>query len=186
MVSWGPTTLSLLGVSARVAQLVADRFCLPLPPEVAADTIGSAGAFWQWWAIQPLLPLVVAEEESYAVAALSIGLPAVAAGPEILELFAFDGELHPDMPAVLLRGRLVFVQSDHSDRSDPDKAKAIRAICLLAQLLQVRAGAIVPSDRPLTLKTLDQICKGSPSPELVMGAPGPAGGRASSERVGLP
>jgi hypothetical protein len=159
-------------VPAELAQLVAERFCLPLPPEVAADTTGSAGAFWQWWAVQPLLPLVVAEEESNAIAALSIGLPAVEAGPEILELFACDGELHPDMPAVLLDGRLVFVQSDHSD----------------SFLLRVRAGAVVPSDRPLTLDMLDQICQGSPGPEPdqpVMGVPVPAGGRASSERVGL-
>lgn len=173
MVSWGPTTLSLLRVPAELAQLVVERFCLPLPSEVAADTTGSAGAFWQWWAIEPLLPLVVAKGGSTAVAALSIGLPAVAAGPEIWELFTFGGELHPDMPAVFLDGRLVFVQSDHSDSFD---------------LLQVRDGAVVPSHRQLTLETLDQNCKGTPGPQLaqlVMAAPGPAGGRASSERVGL-
>jgi len=50
-----------LRVPAAVAQLVADRFAVALPPEVAADGDGSAGAFWRWWAQTPALPLLLTE-----------------------------------------------------------------------------------------------------------------------------
>jgi hypothetical protein len=66
-----------LRVPAVVAQLVADRHGLELPPEVAADATGDAGAFWRWWAAERRLPLLIAEGPKGAGALLSIGLPAV-------------------------------------------------------------------------------------------------------------
>jgi hypothetical protein len=126
-----------LRVPAVVAQRVADRFRLALPPEVAADGDGSAGAFWRWWAQTPALPLVVTEGAKKGAAILSAGVPAVAA-PGIWNPSA-RGELLPELAAVPLRGRPVWVLFDGSDRPDPAEPGATRR---LGRLLE-RAGAAV-------------------------------------------
>ncbi|MFM7550535.1 MAG: plasmid replication protein, CyRepA1 family, partial [Cyanobacteriota bacterium] len=126
-----------LRVPAAVAQRVADRFGLALPPEVAADGDGSAGAFWRWWAQTLALPLVVTEGAKKAAALLSAGLPA-AAGPGIWNPSA-RGALLPELAAVPLRGRPAWVLFDGSDRPDPDEPRAARR---LGRLLE-RAGAAV-------------------------------------------
>jgi hypothetical protein len=126
-----------LRVPAVVAQRVADRFRLALPPEVAADSDGSAGAFWRWWAQTPALPLVVAEGAKKGAAIISAGVPAVAA-PGIWNPSA-RGELLPELAAVPLKGRPVWVLFDGSDRPDPAEPRAARRLgCLLE-----RAGAAV-------------------------------------------
>lgn len=126
-----------LRVPAVVAQRVADRFRLALPPEVAADGDGSAGAFWRWWAQTPALPLVVAEGAKKGAAILSAGVPAMAA-PGIWNPSA-RGELLPELAAVPLRGRPAWVLFDGSDRPDPAEPRAARR---LGRLLE-RAGAAV-------------------------------------------
>jgi hypothetical protein len=138
-----------LKVPAAVAQLVAKRYRLELPAEVAADTTGDAGAFWRWWAQTPALPLVVTEGAKKAAALLSIGVPAVAL-PGIWNGCRRTGEKDPatgrrtgpmelltDLAAVPLAGRLAMVLFDHSTRKDPAEPKAAAA---LARLL-LRAGA---------------------------------------------
>jgi hypothetical protein len=132
-----PARLFWLRVPAAVAQLVADRFRLTLPPAVAADTTGSAGAFWRWWAAEPRLPLVIGEGARKAGALLSAGLPTVA-GPGIWNPSA-RRELHPDLAAVPLQGRPVWVLFDHSDRPDPDEHRAARRLGWLL----AAAGAVV-------------------------------------------
>jgi hypothetical protein len=110
-----------------VAQLVAKRYGLELPAEVAADRDGAAGAFWRWWAQTPALPLVVTEGAKKAAALLSIGVPAVAlpgiwnGAPK-----GADGrpELLADLAAVPWDGRLAMVLFDHSSRKDPNEPKA--------------------------------------------------------------
>lgn len=132
-----PSRLFWLRLPAVVAQRVADRFGLALPPEVAADGDGSAGAFWRWWAAEPRLPLVVCEGGKKAAGLLSAGVPAVAA-PGIWNPSA-RGELAPDLAAVPLQGRPVWVLFDGSDRPDPAEPRAARR---LGRLL-ARAGADV-------------------------------------------
>jgi hypothetical protein len=132
-----PARLFWLRVPAVVAQRVADRFGLALPPEVAADGDGTAGAFWRWWAQAPALPLLVAEGAKKAAALLSAGVPAVA-GPGIWNPSA-RGELLPELAAVPLRGRPVWVLFDGSNRPDPAEPRAARR---LGRLLK-RAGASV-------------------------------------------
>jgi hypothetical protein len=132
-----------LAVPAEVAQLVADRYRLAVPAEVAADANGSAGAFWRWWAAEVALPLVITEGAKKAGALLSAGVPAVAL-PGIWNGSPKDAgtgrpALHPDLAAVPLRGRRVWVLFDRSDRSDPAEPKAARR---LGRLLE-RAGAAV-------------------------------------------
>jgi hypothetical protein len=126
-----------LRVPAAVAQLVADRFAVALPPEVAADGDGSAGAFWRWWAQTPALPLLLTEGAKKAGALLSAGVPAVAA-PGIWNASA-RGELAPDLAAVPLQGRACWVLFDASDRPDPAEPRAAKR---LGRLLE-RAGAVV-------------------------------------------
>jgi hypothetical protein len=126
-----------LRVPVVVAQLTADRFQLALPAEVTADGDGSAGAFWRWWAQTPTLPLVVTEGAKKAGSLLSAGVPAVAA-PGIWNPSA-RGELLPELAAVPLSGRPVWVLFDGSDRPDPDEPWAARR---LGRLLE-RAGASV-------------------------------------------
>jgi len=145
-----PTRSIWLRVPAVVAQLVAARHGLTLPLEVAADSDGSAGAFWRWWASTPALPLVVGEGAKKAAALLSAGVPAVAlpgidsgakrSGPK-----GFDGrrsgplELLPDLAGVPLEGRPVWVLFDASTKAAP--REPIAADCL-GRLLK-RAGADV-------------------------------------------
>ncbi|MCP9861086.1 MULTISPECIES: DUF3854 domain-containing protein [unclassified Cyanobium] len=146
---WGPPTRSIwLRVPAVVAQLVADRHRLPLPAAVAADHDGRAGAFWRWWAVEPRLPLVVAEGPKKAGALLSLGLPTVAlpgidSGAKRNGPPGSDGrrtgplELIPDLAALPLAGRRVMVLFDHSSKAEPREPIAARH---LARLL-LRAGA---------------------------------------------
>lgn len=126
-----------LRVPAAVAQRVADRFAVALPPAVAADGDGSAGAFWRWWAQTPAVPLLLTEGAKKAGALLSAGVPAVAA-PGIWNASA-RGELAPDLAAVPLQGRACWVLFDGSDRPDPAEPRAARR---LGRLLE-RAGAEV-------------------------------------------
>jgi hypothetical protein len=132
-----PARLFWLRVPAVVALLVADRFGVALPPEVASDADGSAGAFWRWWAVTLALPLLVTEGAKKAAALLSAGVPAVA-GPGIWNPSA-RGELLPELAAVPLEGRAVWVLFDGSDRPDPAEPRAARR---LGRLLE-RAGASV-------------------------------------------
>lgn len=129
-----------LRVPAAVAQLVADRYGLQLPAEVAADRDGSAGAFWRWWAQTPALPLIVTEGAKKAAALLSIGVPALAL-PGIWNGCPKGADDRPellaDLAAVPWDGRLAMVLFDHSTRKDPAEPKAARR---LARLL-LRAGA---------------------------------------------
>lgn len=132
-----PARLFWLRVPAAIAGRVADRHGLALPPEVAADRNGSAGAFWRWWAQTPALPLLVTEGAKKAASLLSAGVPAVA-GPGIWNPSA-RGELAPDLAAVPLKGRACWVLFDGSDRPDPAEPRAARR---LGRLL-ARAGADV-------------------------------------------
>jgi hypothetical protein len=125
------TRLIWLKVPAVVAQSVADRFGLALPPDVAADSNGDAGAFWRWWAAERRLPLLVVEGAKKAAALLTAGLPAVAA-PGIYNPSA-GGVLHPDLAAVPLAGRPCWVLFDHSDKPDPAEPKAARRLGWLLQ-----------------------------------------------------
>lgn len=137
-----------LRTPADVARQIAGRFRLAVPPEVVADGDGSAGAFWRWWSVELALPVIFTEGVGKAAALLSAGLPAVALpgiwngtpkGP--------DGRraLLPELAAVPLAGRQVWVLFDHSDRPDPDEPRAARRLArLLAQAgAEVRWG-IVP------------------------------------------
>lgn len=140
-----------LRVPAVVAQLVADRYRLPLPPEVAADGDGSAGAFWRWWAQTPALPLLLTEGAKKAAALLSVGVPAAAlagiwngcprTGPKDPTTGRRTGPaaLLPDLAGVPLKGRPCWILFDHSDseRGRLDVAAASRR---LGRLLE-RAGA---------------------------------------------
>jgi hypothetical protein len=112
-----PARTFWLQVPAAVAQLVADRFRLALPAEVAADRTGSAGAFWRWWVMNNSLPLLITEGAKKAAALLSAGLPAVAL-PGIWNGTPKDAtgtpQLHPDLAAVPLKGRPCWVVFDHS------------------------------------------------------------------------
>lgn len=121
-----PSRLFWLRVPAVVAQRVADRFGLALPPEVAADGDGSAGAFWRWWSADRRLPLVVCEGAKKTAALLSAGVPAVAAAG--IWNASARGELAPDLAAVPLKGRACWVLFDGSDRPDPAEPRAARRL----------------------------------------------------------
>ncbi|MFN9548396.1 MAG: DUF3854 domain-containing protein [Cyanobacteriota bacterium] len=126
-----------LRVPGVVAQLTADRFGVALPAEVTADGDGGDGAFWRWWAQTPTLPLVVTEGAKKAGSLLSAGVPAVAA-PGIWNPSA-RGELLPELAAVPLSGRPVWVLFDGSDKPKPREPQAALR---LGGLLE-RAGADV-------------------------------------------
>jgi hypothetical protein len=134
-----------LKTPAAVAQLVADRHGLTLPPEVEADTTGEAGAFWRWWEKTPALPLVVTEGAKKAGALLSAGVPAVAL-PGIWNGSPKNPdtgrpELLADLAAVPLQDRPVWVLFDcpKAGKRNPDEPKAARR---LGGLL-AKAGATV-------------------------------------------
>lgn len=131
------TRLFWLAVPAVVAERVAERFELALPPEVAADADGSAGAFWRWWRQERRLPLLITEGAKKAAALLSIGVPAIA-GPGIWNASA-GGVLHPDLAALPLAGRACWVLFDCPDPEREDPAEP-RAAMRLGRLLQA-AGA---------------------------------------------
>jgi hypothetical protein len=137
-----PARLFWLRVPAVVAQRVADRFDLALPPEVAADVEGRGGAFWRWWTATPALPLLLTEGAKKAGALLSIGIPTIAA-PGIWNPSrkgeSGRAELLPELAAAPLRGRPCWVLFDHSDRRNADEPKAARR---LGRLLE-RQGATV-------------------------------------------
>jgi hypothetical protein len=144
-----------LRVPAVVAQLVANRYRLPLPPEVAADADGSAGAFWRWWAEEPRLPLLLAEGAKKAAALLSVGVPAVAlpgiwngcprTGPKDPTTGRRTGPavLLPDLAGVPLKGRPCWILFDHSDSEQGrrDVADASRRLGRL--LAQAGAGSVL-------------------------------------------
>jgi len=129
-----PARAFWLRVPAEVAQLVADRFGLELPPLVVADADGSAGAFWRWWATEPRLPLLVTEGAKKAAALLSAGVPALALSgiwngcprPTPTDRPA----LLPELAAVPLQGRRCWVLFDHPSQSKraPDELKAARRL----------------------------------------------------------
>lgn len=134
----GPAArLFWLRVPATIAARVADRCRLALPPEVAADADGSAGAFWRWWAQAQALPLLVTEGAKKAAALLSAGVPAVAA-PGIWNPSA-RGELLPELAAVPLKRRPVWVLFDGSSRPDPAEP---RAAARLGRLLAAAGAAV--------------------------------------------
>jgi len=133
-----------LRVPAVVAQLVAARHGLTLPPEVAADSDGFRGSFWRWWADTRALPVVLTEGAKKAAALLSAGVPAVALpgiwngtpkGP--------DGRpaLLADLAAVPWAKRPAWVLFDASD-NDRARRDVALASARLGQLLK-RAGADV-------------------------------------------
>lgn len=146
---WGAPTRSIwLRVPSAVSAVIADRFGLPVPSAVSADTDGRRGEFWRWWAAEPRLPLVVTEGSKKAAALLSAGVPAVAlpgvdsgakrTGPE-----GINGrrtgplELLPDLAGVPWAGRLALVLFDASAKAKPREPIAARR---LGRLL-LRAGA---------------------------------------------
>lgn len=144
------TRSTWLRVPAVVAQLVADRFRMSLPPDVAADADGSAGAFWRWWAKTPALPLLLSEGSKKAAALLSLGVPAAAlpgidSGAKRTGPKGANGrrsgplELLPDLAGVPLKGRQIWVLFDASTKANPREPIAARR---LGQLLK-RAGADV-------------------------------------------
>ncbi|MEY3463196.1 MAG: hypothetical protein RLZZ468_974 [Cyanobacteriota bacterium] len=140
-----PARLFWLRVPAVVAELVADRHSLELPPEVAADATGDRGAFWRWWAQTPALPLLLTEGAKKAAALLSAGLPALAA-PGIWNASPKNPatgrpELLPELAAVPLKGRPCRVVFDHSD-SPTGRRDVARAARRLGRLLAA-AGADV-------------------------------------------
>jgi hypothetical protein len=134
-----------LRVPASIAQLTADRFRLTLPLEVAADTTGSAGAFWRWWAAERRLPLVIGEGPKKTAALLSLGIPAIAlpgidSGAKRTGPDGFDGrrtgprQLLPELAAVPLDGRPVWVLFDHNPKPNAREPIAARTLGrLLAQ-----------------------------------------------------
>jgi hypothetical protein len=127
---------------AELAELVADRHRLPLPPEVVADGDGSAGAFWRWWAQTPALPLLLTEGAKKAAALLSIGIPAVGlAGIWNGCPKGADGKpaLLADLAGVPLAGRRVMVVFDNSSKRKPAEPLAAER---LGRLLE-KAGATV-------------------------------------------
>ncbi len=146
----GTRTRSIwLRVPAAIAPRAADRFGLALPPEVAADADGSAGAFWRWLAGTPALPLVVTEGAKKAAALLSIGVPAVAL-PGIWNGAPKNPAtgrpaLLPELAAVPLTDRPVWVLFDASDKADPAEPLAADRLgrLLAAAGADVRVG-IVP------------------------------------------
>jgi ribonuclease HI len=128
------TRSAWLRVPAAVAQLVADRFGLPLPAAVAADHNGKAGAFWRWVATEPRLPLLLTEGAKKAGALLSAGVPAVAL-PGIWNGAPRDpatdrAALLPDLAAVPWAKRQALVLFDWSDsgRGRRDVARAARRL----------------------------------------------------------
>ena len=131
-----------LRVPAAIAQRVADRYGLTLPPAVAADADGSAGAFWRWWAKTPALPLLLTEGAKKGAALLSIGVPAVALSgvwngcPK-----APDGRpaLLPELAAVPLRGRACWVLFDASNKAEPAEPLAADR---LGRLLAAAGGLV--------------------------------------------
>lgn len=151
-----PTRSTWLRVPAAVAQLVADRHRLSLPAEVAADSTGSAGAFWRWWARTPALPLLVTEGVKKAAALLSQGIPAVSlpgidSGAKRNGPAGIDGrrsgplELIPDLARLPLKGRRVWVLFDHSTKATPREPIAAERLARLlskAGARQVLAGTV--------------------------------------------
>ncbi|MFM2123233.1 MAG: hypothetical protein RLZZ589_1670, partial [Cyanobacteriota bacterium] len=140
-----------LCVPAPVAQLVADRFGLPLPPEVAADADGAAGAFWRWWAREPRLPLLVTEGARKGGALLSVGIPAIAA-PGIWNACPRPTPtdrpaLLPELAAAPLKGRRCWVLFDHPDRSkrkpaEPKAARRLGRLLAAAGAAEVLVGTV--------------------------------------------
>lgn len=123
-----------LRVPAVVAQLVADRFDLVLPLDVAADETGNHGAFWRWWAREPRLPLLITEGARKAGALLSIGIPAVAL-PGIWNgtpknPITERRELLAELAAVPLEQRQTWVLFDcpKAGNDKPDEPKAARRL----------------------------------------------------------
>lgn len=135
------TRLFWLAVPAVVAQRVAERFEVELPPEVAADVDGSTGAFWRWWQQDRRLPLIVTEGAKKAAALLSIGVPAVA----LPGIWSAGGVLPPDLAAMPLAGRACWGVFDHSDRPNPAEPKAAHRLGRLLQAaaaIDVRVGTV--------------------------------------------
>lgn len=145
-----PARLFWLQVPAVVAQRIADHFRLTMPPAVAADGDGSAGAFWRWWAQTPALPLLLTEGAKKAAALLSAGLPAVA-GPGIWNPSA-RGELLPELAAVPIKGRACWVLFDGSDRSNPAEPRAARR---LGRLLKRASAEVLVGTVPGPYKGAD-------------------------------
>jgi hypothetical protein len=147
-----------LRVPAVVAQLVADRHDLALPPDVAADTTGDAGAFWRWWAVEPRLPLVLGEGPKGAAALLSAGLPAVGlpgiwnACPKNPE--TGRPELLAELAAMPLQDRPCWVLFDHPNpkNRNPDEPKAARR---LGRLLAAAGAAVLVGTCPGPAKGAD-------------------------------
>jgi hypothetical protein len=123
-----PTRSAWLRVPVQVARRVADRWGMTLPAAVAADSSGEAGAFWQWVATEPRLPVLITEGAKKAGALLTAGIPAVAL-PGIWN-GAPRGELLPDLAAVPWDKRRALVLFDWSDseRGRRDVARAARRL----------------------------------------------------------
>ena len=135
---------------AEVAQLVADRFGLALPAEVAADVDGSAGAFWRWWEKTPALPLVIDEGGKKAAALLSMGIPSVAlAGIWNGCPKGADGKpaLLADLAEVPLAGRRVMVIFDNSSKRKPAEPLAAER---LGRLLEKTGAEVLVGICPAT------------------------------------
>lgn len=147
-----PTRSTWLRVPAAVAQAVADRWGLPLPSAVSADSTGEAGAFWRWVAAEPRLPVVVTEGTKKAAALLTAGVPAVALpgvdnGAKRTGEKGPDGrrtgpvELLSDLAALGWAKRRAWVLFDWSD-SERGRRDVARAARRLGRHLRA-AGAVV-------------------------------------------
>ncbi|MEY4808231.1 MAG: hypothetical protein RLZZ206_2620, partial [Cyanobacteriota bacterium] len=148
-----PTRSTWLRVPAAVAQTVADRWGLPLPSAVSADSTGAAGAFWRWVATEPRLPVVVTEGGKKAAALLSAGVPAVALpgvdnGAKRTGDKSADGrrtgpvELLPDLAALPWSKRRAWVLFDWSD-SERGRRDVARAARRLGRHLRTAGAAVV-------------------------------------------
>lgn len=159
-----PTRSIWLRVPATVAALVARRWAMGLPADVAADVDGSRGAFWRWWSGELGLPLLIVEGAKKAGAALTAGYPAVAlpgidsgakrTGPVDPGTGRRSGplELLADLAGAALRDRACWVVFDHSEKVDPREPIAARRLGRLlaaAGAADVRTGTLPGPEKGL-------------------------------------
>lgn len=156
-----------LRVPAVVAQRVADRYGVVVPAAVLADESGDGGAFWQWWAATPSLPLLLTEGAKKAAALLTVGVPAVAL-PGVDTGAKRTGEknpttgrrtgpiaLIPELAAVPLKGRPCWLLFDYSEKESGAKRVADAMRRLGSELAKAGAGEVLVGTCPGPHKGVD-------------------------------